>query len=753
MIDKHELPLLNPVLKFQKSPDPMSSKGGGKSQNKIVKHRLEKQQNLLKERGESLYSSRADYPNFGRKTHLVVHMFSDSFAPSYTPNDLFNSSNGCEIVAPVREGYLVEADLSCFQQLVAEIENPHSYALQVDISRISNFMAFTDDSRLQQWCIDELWQSAPNIDGSRLFIIWLTPFRDSDAREALISTVNELSQNRFMLPVSSDVGLPVYKEDTTVETSWVSLPSESSIVRLTRIYRNRGIGCATVRVSDKSYLAKIISSGISFRIDPVRPIWVMSSDEAQHPQPPIRNENAPVVAVIDSGLNSTSYQPAEAWRMRSLVPDNQADYQHGNRVSSLVIHAHAWNENRNLPSLECRVGTVQAIPNRYSNHSITEDELLNYLRNVANEFPNTRVWNISANQVGPNLNYELVSYLGHNLAEIAREHGILPIISVGNIDDYVIHRPNPPADCEAAVVVGGREADVYGNPAQPCAFCRRGPGPNGMLKPDLSWFSTLKMYGGITDTGSSYATPLVSSLVAHTFNALSEPTPDLVKALLINRAELDEHSPALGWGTPYRGHMPWDCAPGSVTLAWRAKLIPGNAYYWNDIPIPPELVRDGKLFGKARLTAILKPIVSPYQGSNYFASRLETALQYHANPKAGWKPLLDPMKESTINNDNANNQTLKKWSPIRCHSADFSKSGGRKFTKNNFRLYARVFTRDLFQFGWNHHSEAGPQEVTFVLTLWSGEKRRSIYDSTVQALGNLVESAVVEQQIEQEIRS
>ena len=107
------------------------------------------------------------------------------------------------------------------------------------------------------------------------------------------------------------------------------------------------------------------------------------------------------------------------------------------------------------------------------------------------------------------------------------------------------------------------------------------------------------------------------------------------------------------------------------------------------------------------------------------------------------------MKESTIRENEAREE-LKKWYPVRRHSADFI-GRGRQFAGNSFRLYARVFTRDLYQFGWHHHSQAGPQEVAFVLTLWSGEKRPSIYDSTVQALGTFVESAVLEQEIEQEI--
>ena len=433
-----------------------------------------------------------------------------------------------------------------------------------------------------------------------------------------------------------------------------------------------------------------------------------------------------------------------------LVLDTEADRRHGNGVSSLAVHAHAWNSNRNLPELDCRIGTVQAIPKQGSRCSVDEHELIDYLDVVARAHPDILVWNISANQVGAGLDHDEVSILGHELTRIARERDILPVVSVGNAEPNNSDHPSPPADCEAAIVVGGREADEDGNPAQPCAVCLCGPGPDGMLKPDLSWFSKLRMLGGVVDTGSSYATPLVSSLAAHTFNALRDPTPDLVKALLINAAELDEHDPALGWGTPYHGHMPWNCAPGSVTLAWRAQLEPGTAYYWNDIPIPPELVRNGKLFGKARLTAVLNPLVSPFGGANYFASRLETSLQYLGGAGANWSSLLGSMRESTIRENDARDE-MKKWYPIRRHCADFSRGGGRQFAEHHFRLYARVYTRDLYQFGWNHHTQAGPQEAAFVLTLWSGEQKRSIYDSTVQKLGNFAESAVLQQEVEQEV--
>jgi hypothetical protein len=510
-----------------------------------------------------------------------------------------------------------------------------------------------------------------------------------------------------------------------------------------RSYRNTGIGRAVVAVPSPTALTELLASGVSHRIDPVRPIVTAAPGEGAEPSPPLDVGDAPIVAVVDGGLHAASYSTAEAWRAPPLVSNGEADRRHGNAISSLVVQGHAWNTNRALPALTCRVGSVQAVPHPSANRRFDERELIDYLAAVMRAHPETKVWNISANQQGPHNDPDEVSILGHELAELVRAAHVLPVISIGNAKPGLGDRLCPPADCEPAIAVGGRLADSKGKPAEGCPKCLGGPGPDGMLKPDVSWYSQLRMLGGVIETGSSYPTALISSLAAHTFANLREPTPDLVKALLINAAERKEHHPKLGWGTPYVDQMPWTCAPGSVTLAWRASLAPGANYYWNGIPIPPEMVRDGKLVGRAKLTAILKPLVSPFGGANYFASRLQTSLRYPTNGK--WEPLVGSMLESTLKEEDARKE-LKKWQPVRCHCKDFP--DGLAFDGKHLQLYARVFTRDLYQFGWTHHSQAGPQEVAFVLTLWGTDGDSAIYNSMVGALGNFVESAVVNQEIE-----
>lgn len=739
MVDR---PLLNPVLKLRVDPKPEARTGGGKGRASVVLGRLSEQMRVLGAASRALTASRAQLPTFERKTHLVARMFAeDSLAPSHTPDDLFHPLQGCQLVAPLRHGYLIEVDVGALERLTYAIEHPASFKLQADVSRVKALVPFSLEEKLRGHSAEELWNAAlQDADGARLFILWLAPFKDHLAQTSLLTHITKLAESGVIQPTMTQTQLPLSTEAGETRPA-AATERQSSISRAMRTYRASGAGRATVRVSSPEALSQLLASGASYRIDPVRKIGGAQPGIGQHPDIPVDLTDAPVVGVIDGGLHAPSYTPTEAWRAAPLVPNAQADRNHGSSVSSLVVHAHAWNNNRPLPKINCRIGSVQAVPARNSTHHVTESALVDHIAQVFRDHPDTRVWNISANQDGT-YHPTNISYLGHEIGLLARQFGVLPVISIGNVSAASTGGTNSPADCEAAIAVSGRQATTSGGLGAGCPVCLTGPGPDGMMKPDLSWYSELRMLGGVTAKGSSYAAPLVSSVAAHTFAKLREPSPDLVKALLINKAEQDSHDPHLGWGTPYHGASPWECQTGSVTLAWRAKLRPGAAYYWNDLPIPPEMILGGKLSGRGRLTAILNPLVSPQASSNYFSTRLETALQF---PKSAdkWDNLLGTMQESSLTELEARGQ-LSKWQPVRCHSKEFD---GLNFSGNHFRLYARVYSRDLYQYGFSHQSEIGPQEVAFVLTLWSADGADTIHDSTVRALGNFVESAVIHQDI------
>jgi hypothetical protein len=593
--DRRNPPLLNPVLTLRKEPVPETAGGGGKGADAILVDRLERQRSELAGSIERLAINASAYAPQAGRIHLVAKMFSNSLAPSWTPRGLFDPSFDCRLVAPARGGYLAEMAVDQLVPFARFIRRTDTIEAMVAISRVEEIRPFDGQELFRGQSVNAVWDHAAEVDGGRAFILWLAPFKDNNARASVIQTLTRLESIQILLPTYPGVSLPGPRERGGEVVPVVSRV-QTGLARAIRRYRNDGFARTFVAVPTRRALAELAASGTSFRIDPVRRVEVTAPGTGAEPDIPVPNAAAqPVVAVVDGGLTARSYLPMEAWRAPPLVRNGVADHVHGNRITSLVVHAHAWNNRLPLPDLVCRVATVQAVARGGSNLGPNPEQLIDYLRQMIRAYPEARVWNMSFNEVEPADDLEVVSYLGHAIAELARETGILPVISIGNSSRSNPMRLCAPADCEAALTVGGRAYGEDGEPAGPCPISLRGPGPDGMLKPDLSWYSHLRMVGGGSHTGSSYAVALVSSLSAHTLANLKNPSADLVRALLINISDRDSHDPAIGWGTPRAGHLPWTCAPGSVTFAWKAKLRPGYAYYWNDLPIPPELIRGGKL--------------------------------------------------------------------------------------------------------------------------------------------------------------
>jgi len=681
-------------------------------------------------------------PLHAGRLHLRAQMYDDSLAPTYQPRGVFGAKTRTQIVAPIAKGYLVEASWAHLDRLVEEIEHGDAVDARVAISRIHSIKRQDASAVLQGRELQQLWDRTLRDDDGGLFSVWLPPFADPGARDAVITQLLGLEREGDIRSVFATVTMvrPSAQEAGTLRVS--RQPESASIAQVAREYRTRRVARVSLVATSPDALARLAASGASFRIDPVLPLHAQTFPAAPDPERPLPNEDwHPVVAVVDGGLTARSYTPMEAWRAPSLVADVDANTAHGNRVSSLAVHGHAWNGHLNLPPLTCRIGTVQAIAKDDRAHE-SRGRFLSYLREIVRTHSaECKVSNMSFNEATFSGGEEAISELGHGIRAIAREFDILPVISVGNVYSQGHGRVSPPGDCEASLTVGGRIANGE-HPDAHCPTCVTGPGPEGMHKPDVSWFSTLRALGGQPQTGSSYPTPLVASLAAHAFHHLKNPTPDLVRALLISSAEGMTFDPKIGWGTPWRDTAPWTCPVGTVTLVWTATLSTGQAYYWNDIPIPPEMIRDGKLHGRASLTAVLAPRVSELGGANYFASRVQVALQT-PGAGSGQVNLLGTMKESTAPEKTARKEYAK-WHPVRRHAKSFPR--GTTLHADTMRVYARVFTRDDYQFEQEDLDQ--PLSVAFVLTLTAPDPGSDIYSSMMAKLGAYVESAVLEQEVQ-----
>lgn len=579
--------VIHPVLHFLREATPKSASPGGKNEKSIVKLRLEKQRKTLSKAFESF--NRETVSSRAGRSQLVVKMFEDSSASSWAPVDIFSEKDGCQVVSPALDGYMVEAEEESFSKLANKIKRTTNIKEKVDISRVENVTPFTIQDALRGSEIDEVWPDS-NIENAQ-FNIWLLPFRSSEARASIATDF----MNFFEEGVISFGNQKYHNPFDT---------SDSDVLQLNKIvdeYREQGYASFSVEIKSKDGFEKILSSGAVYRIEPASPIKAneVPPGVGEEPVPElIETDGLPAVVVVDGGHSAKSYDGFKAFDVPPLVPDHEADLKHGNQVASIVCHGHAWNNNLKLPELNCRFVPAQAITKNGVPSQPTTHQFLSYLRDLARASKKySSVWNLSFNATMPNFSNDEVSYLGHNISKLAREFDILPVVSIGNVSDKNKVRLCPPADCEAALTVSGRQA-CEGVPHTPCDLSLKGPGPSGMQKPDLSWFSHLRMIGGVCATGTSYSAPLVASLASHTFEKLKDPSPDLVKALLINRAEIESHDHSLGWGTPWEeGDYPWLCASDTVTLAWRSLLKPGFDYYWHDIPVPQEMFDDNKVSG------------------------------------------------------------------------------------------------------------------------------------------------------------
>lgn len=731
-------PLINPVLKLLKSPAPKTVPGGGKSVKGIKQGLLKSKRAVLSKRAGEIDGSDIKHITFSGVTHLIAKMDEDSLSPSWTPTDLFDSRLGSRIVAPAYKGFLVEIERDKLSTLSKQINSSIKTNDMVDISRIASLDAFDEMETLRGMPPESLWKSLPSEGDFKSVNVWLKPFNNELARKDLAKRLKIIISESECIFGHPEFNDPIENTDS----------KNSDLDRIIEKYISTGHADFSIYLGSKNDFSRLLSSGTIYRIEPAPSL--KSSDKpgnGNEPQPKSISPTSPTVVIIDGGVNAKSYAPLQIIKITPLVKDGDANLNHGNKVASLVCHAHAWNNNRPLPTLDCTFISAQAICKESAPKTPNHGQLINYLERVAQQTSqHSKVWNLSFNLVASSNTKEEVSYLGHKISELARKYNVLPVISAGNID----HNPKtglicPPGDCEAALTVSGRTYDSSKMElGVGCKFSLKGPAPAGMKKPDLSWFSELRMIGGAIETGTSFSTPLISSLAAHAFANIKDASPDLIRALLINRAELLAHSDTIGWGTPWNeDYLPWFCAPGDVTLAWSAKLQPGFNYYWNDIPIPPEMLKDGKFVGSVALTAVLRPLTSKSMGENYFSSRVQTSLQT-ISTSGSTISLAGSMKEDKEKEATARSD-LAKWSPVRNH---FKSHSGTGITGKTMRLNARIFTRDLYQFGIQHHSELEPQEVAFVLTLSSVDGEDTIYDSALQSMSTEVESAVINQEIQ-----
>lgn len=725
---------VNPLLKLLTKPQPKPAQGGGKGRKDIRQDLFAPRQKMLATRfGEIGRDPQLRESSVAGRVLIRVTMDEKSAAPSYVPRDLFAAEIGANLVAPWRRGYLAEVSTNVLSDLQDRVLNAHMpIACRVDVSRIESVSLLSTD--LLSTDFEQIWNATASVNGEeRLFIAHTAPFHSPEARQLIADEIKSKTVSTFAIE-----SLNRLANDELTDTIGLFLSGLTAQL--------------PVACSSQETMRRLVASGAVIKWEPVRPLVPTRTNDIAFPNSPLPDlDGAPIVGVVDGGLLPGRYDGAVAWRAAPFVQDTHAAREHGTHVASLLVEADRWDNNLQIPPLSCRIGVAQAVARLGAPVQFRPDEFLLYLNDAMAIHRDTRVWNISAN-LPEACDQWNVSYFGHMLSLVARRYDNNVVISAGNRDGDD-KQLSPPADSEAAITVSGRLHFSDGSVAGPCPESRVGLGPDGMLKPDASWFSNHAFGDGSVLIGTSYAAPLISRMAAHTWENVKNPSADLVKAIIINAGDLEYFSHQLGFGSPVVRPLPWEVPRGTVVVAWTENLYAGANYYWRNIHIPSSMIKGGFLVGRLRLTAVLKPKTSLSGSGNYFSSRLQTALQYQ-QPDGQWKRLIGGLPVDTA--EGIARSEDAKWQPTRCYEGYFlprdekTKGDGCECVElslQKIRVFARVFERDGFASAADAEEES--HAVSFVLSLEDREGDQRTFDEFVQVMGMgiNVENAVVDQHI------
>jgi subtilisin family serine protease len=475
--------------------------------------------------------------------------------------------------------------------------------------------------------------------------------------------------------------------------------------------------------------------------------------------------NLPVVGVFDSGANpaSTHLAPWIASRDTYILPPD-TDYFHGTAVASLVVDSHGLNaQHTHFPTATaCLIHDVCALESGPS--GAQQGDLIIRLREALAKHPEVKVWNLSLG--GAEIGDDEFSEFGRELDALTDAHGVLFVVAAGNYQGHprrgwpapaasLADRISTPADSVRALTVGAithlESATSLVRIDEPAPYSRRGPGPVFTPKPDLvhvggnadPMFQTngigvnVLTGAGMVQTGcgTSYASPIVAGLAAHTWQTLSAPGranpltayPAMVKALMIHSAQL--RAPARGAVERryYGAGMPGDPisvlydSDSSFTMLFELDIVDSMKWRKAPYPIPPSLIHEGKVKAEVIITAVYSPPLDSSKGSEYVRFNVDVGfgrLSTNAAGNLAFKGCVPAEGEDgTTGFEQAQVEHGGKWSPVKTYRRSFTNGTADGTWALQATLLRRAFEPPLAQ----------PLRVVIAITLRALDGNPNVY--------------------------
>lgn len=364
------------------------------------------------------------------------------------------------------------------------------------------------------------------------------------------------------------------------------------------------------------------------------------------------------IGILDNGIaNIPHLSPWMEMDRWSPYPKTSINPTHGTFVSGIALYGDEcegkiWVDHKGLKIFDAAV-----FPD-VTKEGLDEDELIANIKDVIRLYhEKVKIWNLSISITREVIDTKFSDF-AIALDSIQDEYNVLICKSAGNCENFTVSRPkgriHEGADSVRSLVVRSvahkKGKYDYAEVNDPSPFSRVGPGPEYIIKPEVSHYggnagidpkgrvvtSGVKSFskeGELAQgVGTSFSTPRITALAAGLQQELNEDfDPLLLKALIIHSASypedmsvpITERTKQVGFGIPKSVPEIIYNSPYEATLILRDNLAKGDKIDIMEFPMPDCLIRDGFYTGQIIATLVYDPILDPSQGIEYCQSNLD----------------------------------------------------------------------------------------------------------------------------------
>lgn len=364
------------------------------------------------------------------------------------------------------------------------------------------------------------------------------------------------------------------------------------------------------------------------------------------------------IGVLDNGIaNIPHLSPWMDMKRWSPYPETSINPTHGTFVAGIALYGDECEGKNWVSHKGLKIFDATVFPDT-TKEGLDEDELIANIKDAIRLYHDkVKIWNLSISITREVVDTKFSDF-AIALDAIQDKYNVLICKSAGNCKNFTVNRPkgriHEGADSVRSLVVGSIAHEKgrydYAEVNDPSPFSRVGPGPEYIIKPEISHYggnagidSSGKMVtSGVKSfskdgelaqgVGTSFSTPRITALAAGIQQELNEEfDPLLLKALITHSASypegmsvpVTERTKQVGFGIPKSVPEIIYNSPYEATLILRDNLAKGDKIDIMEFPMPDCLIRNGFYTGQIIATLVYDPILDPSQGIEYCQSNLD----------------------------------------------------------------------------------------------------------------------------------